>query len=386
MTPDQLSAKFFDTYSLQPDAVMSAPGRVNLIGEFTDYNDGFVLPCAIGMRNYIAFRKRSDKQLNIVSVNYGGERDSYSISDPIERTDKRWANYVRGVAHAMQKRNISLAGVDMLMFGDVPQGGALSSSAALEVCVAAVLNEVSGANLSKVELARIGQQAENEFMDCQCGIMDQMISACGVDGHALLIDCRDYSQQAIPIPANLSIVIVNSNYPRQLVDSEYNARRKDCEEAAAAMGLASLRDANLSMLSDAKSHMSKNAFKRARHVISENDRTQAAAKALSENNFSELREHIIASHESMHVDYEVTVPPTDGLVRICQDVLGNNGAARQTGGGFGGCIVALCPPDAVQGVLSAIDERYEKRFALQATCFVSKAADGLAKLPRVNEQ
>lgn len=380
MNATELKTKFKALFGQDADAVMYAPGRVNLIGEHTDYNDGFVLPCAISFKNIIAYRKRDDAQVNIYSVNYDDDKHSFTIDQDIIRGDQQWANYVKAVAYVLKKRGHTLNGVDMVMFGDVPQGGGLSSSAALEVCVGGVFNDISTLGLNPTEIAQIGQQAENEFMDCQCGIMDQLISANGQENCALLIDCEDFSFSPISVPEDLSVVIVNSNFKRELVDSEYNTRRTECEEAAKAIGVKSLRYATLEQLKTNKEAMSELAFKRGRHVITENARTTQAAEALKTNDFDSLRGYINASHDSLRDDFEVTVPATDGLVQICRQALGEDGAARMTGGGFGGCIVCLCKPEKVDSVLAAIEANYEKQFGLVASAYVCKADKGMHKI------
>lgn len=380
MNTTELKNEFKRAFGYEAEAGMYAPGRVNLIGEHTDYNDGFVLPCAISFKNIIAYRKRDDNQVNIISVNYNGDKDTFNLDEDIVHGKQQWANYVRSVIYVLKKRGHLLYGVDMMMYGDVPQGGGLSSSAALEVCVGGVMNEVANLHLNPTEIAQIGQQAENEFMGCQCGIMDQLISANGRENRALLIDCEDFSFTPISVPENITLIIVNSNYKRELVDSEYNIRRAECEEAAKAMQVKSLRHATMALLEENKSKMSELAFKRARHVITENERTEKAAVALRDNNFKDLRTYINASHDSLRDDFEVTVPATDGLVQICREALGEDGAARMTGGGFGGCIVCLCKPEKVDAVLQAIDEKYEKEFGLVAAPYVCKADKGMHKI------
>ena len=380
MNVSELKNAFASHYGEDADAVMYAPGRVNLIGEHTDYNDGFVLPCAISFKNMIAYKKRNDNLVRIVSVNYDNASDEFAVDKDIERSDQQWANYVRGVAHILKKGGHLLNGVDMMMYGDVPQGGGLSSSAALEVCVGGVLNDVSELGLNPTEIALIGQASENQFMGIQCGIMDQLISANGRENRALLIDCEDVSFTPIPVPEDIAVVIVNSNYKRQLVGSEYNTRRRECEEAAQAVGVKSLRHATMAMLESHKDDMSELAFKRARHVITENERTEKAARALRDNNFVELRALINASHDSLRDDFEVTVPATDGLVQICREAVGEDGAARMTGGGFGGCIVCLCKPEKVDAVLAAIGEKYEAQYNLVAQPYVCKADKGMHKI------
>lgn len=377
MNEHQLLEQFSEHYGQTADGVMYSPGRVNLIGEHTDYNHGLVLPCAIQFKNLIAFRKRDDAQIRVSSCNYEGESDSFAVDAEITEGPLRWANYCRAVIYVLKKRGFEIGGADLMMFGDVPQGGGLSSSAALEVCLGGAMNEMFNLGLSPTQIAEIGQQAENEFMGCQCGIMDQMISAIGVEGHALLIDCSDYSSEAVKLPDNLSIVIINSNYKRELVDSEYNDRRADCEEAARVIGVDYLRNATLDQLESNRNSMSNNAYKRAKHIISEDIRTRGFIKALEANDFADARKIMMEAHASIRDDFEIVVEATDTLVNICNDILGEDGVARQTGGGFGGCVVVLCQSSRVDDLLAQFGERYTEATGLVADCWKAEAGPGL---------
>ena len=374
---DKFNKKFEQLYKAAAQGMSSAPGRVNLIGEFTDYNNGFVLPCALAFTTRILFRKRDDNQVIVHSLLYPGEQDAFSINNEITHGDSQWGNYIRAVAFVFKRQGHKLCGVDLLIDSNVPQGSGLSSSAALEVAVGGVFNDLCQLNLSGEMIALLGQQAENDFMDCQCGIMDQLVSANGKKGYALLIDCQSLATEAVAIPEDLSIVIVNSNYPRKLVDSEYNQRRIDCEQAAIKMSVTSLRDATIEKLTAAHSIMSVNEYKRARHVITENSRVIKATKALKHNDMETLRALMTASHQSLKDDFEVTVPETDGLVEICQKALGNSGAVRMTGGGFGGAIVCLCRHSDIDKIKGAVEEHYFSRFNIHASIYVGKAGDGL---------
>ncbi len=376
MNKDALYEHFTQAFQQQPEGLMRAPGRVNLIGEHTDYNDGFVLPCAIGFYNNIVFRAREDNQVRVVSINYDQE-DGFAIDAPIERSDKQWANYVRSVAFAFKKEGLPLKGVDMLMYGDVPQGGGLSSSAALEVCVGGVFNELGQLGLSPTRIAQLGQLAENEFMGCQCGIMDQLVSANGEKNRALLIDCESLNFSAIPVPDALRVVIFDSNFKRELVGSEYNTRRQECEEAARVMNVKSLRYASLEQLEAHREAMSDLAYLRARHIITDSKRAELAAQYLSEENYAQFFELLTASHASERDDFDIVVPATNTLVEICEEATGESGAARQTGGGFGGCIVCVCTPDKLDAVLDAVAAHYTERTGLTATPYVCQAEQGL---------
>lgn len=371
-------ATFQQIYAGKPDGLASAPGRVNLIGEFTDYNLGYVFPAALNFRTQVLFRARTDQQIVVHSQNYPGESDSFSLRAPIEPGPSQWGNYIRAMAYVLQQAGFTLCGADLLIDSDVPQGAGLSSSAALEVAIGGALNQLADLALTPAQIALFGQQAENQFMNCQCGIMDQMISAQASAGHALLLDCKTLATQAVPIPADLALVIVNSNYPRKLVDSEYNGRRQDCEQAAAIMKVATLRDATMDLLLQHKTTMTAQQFKRAHHVISENARVLATVDALQNSDMAQLRQLMQASHQSLRDDFAVTVPATDGLVEICQAALGVKGAVRMTGGGFGGAIICLCAEQDVALVEQAVAAHYQARFGLTADVYVCQAGTGLS--------
>jgi galactokinase len=368
---------FASIFGVNPRALSNAPGRVNLIGEFTDYNNGFVLPCALQYSTRILFNKRSDKLINVYSTQYPGEKDSFDISAEIVTGASQWGNYIRAVCFVFKRAGYCLTGFDMLIDSDVPQGSGLSSSAALEVAVGGMLNFACELGLSASQIAVLGQAAENDFIDCQCGVMDQMISACGLQGHAMLLDCESLHTTAVSIPDDLAIVIVNSNYPRKLVDSEYNQRRIDCEQAAIKMQVSTLRGADMQKLATVKGLLTENEYKRAHHVISENKRVLDAVEALKNNNMIVLRELMTASHQSLKHDFEVTVPATDGLVEICAAALKDRGAVRMTGGGFGGAIVCLCRKEDIESISQAVESEYEKRFKLRANIYVCSAGEGL---------
>lgn len=373
-----LQDQFLALYGNPPRGLSNAPGRVNLIGEFTDYNDGFVLPCALQFSTRIFFNKRDDSIVNVHSTQYPGEKDSFDISMSIVSGDSQWGNYIRAVMFVFLREGCTLSGFDMLIDSDVPQGSGLSSSAALEVAVGGMLNQACELNLSHAQIAVLGQAAENDFIHCQCGVMDQMISACASQGFAMLLDCESLDTQMVPIPDSLAIVIVNSNYPRKLVDSEYNQRRIDCEHAAQKMGLSTLRGATMTQLNSVKNNLTSNEYKRAHHVITENQRVLDAVDALTNNDMPKLRDLMTASHQSLKHDFEVTVPATDGLVDICANALQERGAVRMTGGGFGGAIVCLCRKEDIESITHAVESEYEKRFNLQANIYVCTAGEGLS--------
>lgn len=368
---------FVHQFGYHPTIFIQAPGRVNLIGEHTDYNDGFVLPCAIDYQTVISCHPRTDNMVNVVAADYDSQRDHFSLSEPLlAHSTYQWANYVRGVFKYVQQVAPDIGGVDLVVSGNVPQGAGLSSSASLEVAVAKMLQVLNQLPLTGSQLALIGQAAENKFVGCNCGIMDQLISALGEPQHALLIDCRSLATQAVALPADAAIVIINSNVQRGLVGSEYNTRRLQCEAAATALGVKALRDATLTDLAKLRGKVDPVVIARARHVISENDRTQAAAKALAVGDYAALSHLMAQSHQSMRDDFAITVPPIDYLVDIVHQTLGDSGGVRMTGGGFGGCVVALVPQDKVEQVRQTVAHNYFSHSGINETIYICSASAG----------
>lgn len=373
---------FVARFGAEPQMVIQAPGRVNLIGEHTDYNDGLVLPCAIDYKTVISASVRSDRLVRVIAADYGDQLDEYALDAPITpRSDILWANYVRGVVKELVDMGLPVTGMDMTIAGDVPQGAGLSSSASLEVAVCRTFATQPGfEGLSMTDMALIAQRAENEFVGCKCGNMDQIISANGVEGHALLIDCRSLETQATPIPANASIIIINSKVRRGLVESAYNKRREQCEAAARHFGVPALRDVDVAMLNAKSEGLDPEVFKRARHVVTEDDRVEQAVKALAAGDLVRMGELMQASHISMRDDFEITVPPIDQLVDIVKGVIGASGGVRMTGGGFGGCVVALVPHEHVDAVRAAIGQNYVSPSGEQAVVYVCRATEGAGEV------
>ncbi|RJT43025.1 galactokinase [Rahnella woolbedingensis] len=368
---------FADKFGYPATITIKAPGRVNLIGEHTDYNDGFVLPCAIDYETVIACAQRNDRTIRVIAADYDNDEDSFSLDEPILHTDAHpWANYVRGVVKHLMLRNKDFSGADMVISGNVPQGAGLSSSASLEVAVGQALKSLYDLPLDGVALALNGQEAENQFVGCNCGIMDQLISALGKENHSLLIDCRSLETRAVSMPESAAVVIINSNVKRGLVDSEYNARREQCEVAARFFGVKALRDVDPALFFSIQDELDPVVARRARHVITENDRTLAAADALASGDLKRMGELMAESHASMRDDFEITVPQIDKLVEIVKEVIGDKGGVRMTGGGFGGCIVALVPQDMVEKVRDAVEQQYHAHSGLKETFYVCTASQG----------
>ncbi|MBN1994838.1 MAG: galactokinase [Anaerolineae bacterium] len=378
---EKTSQLFKKHFGHEPSHFFRAPGRVNLIGEHTDYNDGFVLPCAIDYHTVVAVQPRSDTQVNLVAADFGEQTSSFDLAAEIRRDETApWSNYVRGVAWTLVQRDHKLRGLNMVIAGNVPLAAGLSSSASLEVAAGTTFNHLSELGLDGKSIALVGQYAENNFVGMKCGIMDQFISALGQKDHALLIDCRSLDYQAVPIPAGVAIVIANSNFRREglgLLDSEYNTRRRECETAAAHFGVPALRDVSPDVFALHEDELSATVAKRARHVITENARTEAAGEALTNGNLARLSRLMAASHASMRDDFEITVPPIDALVEIVAGAIGEAGGVRMTGGGFGGCIVALVPQELVPQVKTAITQKYPAASGgLEATIYVCQASEG----------
>lgn len=370
-----LAQAFEQHFGCAPEVVAHAPGRVNLIGEHTDYNQGFVFPAAINFGTEVGVSRRHDRTVSVVALDFSGSASRFGLDDIQVDESQPWSNYIRGVLKILAERH-EFQGMDMMITGNVPQGAGLSSSAALEIAVLKAVTSLYDLPLSGVEAALIGQRAENEFVGCSCGIMDQLISALGKQGNALLLDCQSLDYEYHPISADYQIVIVNSHVKRGLVDSEYNRRRQQCEQAADILGVESLRAADPAMLDRVGSQMPELVFRRARHVISENERTLAMGLALERADYVQVSRLMAESHQSMRDDFEITVEPVDTLVAIIAEVIGDRGGVRMTGGGFGGCVVALVPNDLVATVERAVARDYFARTGIRETLYVCTAELG----------
>ncbi|MDE2565648.1 MAG: galactokinase [Burkholderiales bacterium] len=375
-------ATFAAAFGGPPAVVTRAPGRVNLIGEHTDYNEGYVLPCAIDYHTLVAARPRADALVRVVAADFDDARDEFRLDPAIgHRGDAAWANYVRGVYAMLQERGLPLRGAELAIAGDIPQGAGLSSSASLELAVGQAVKALQGFDeLGATDLALIAQRAENRFVGCNCGIMDQLISARGEAGHALLIDCRSLQATPVHLPDDMAVMIVHSRVRRGLVDSEYNLRRRQCEAAARHYGVPALRDLDLAALQARAAGLDPVVLRRARHIVTENQRTLDAAQALARNDLPRLGRLMAQSHASMRDDFAITVPAIDRLVEILQAAIGADGGARMTGGGFGGCVVALLPAAAVAAAREAVERHYRSPEGEPGVVHVCQAADGVQTL------
>lgn len=374
---EKTRALFAEIFGYPATHTIQAPGRVNLIGEHTDYNDGFVLPCAIDYQTVISCAPRDDRTVRVIAADYDNQADEFSLDAPIVTHDsQQWSNYVRGVVKHLQQRNNAFGGVDMVISGNVPQGAGLSSSASLEVAVGTVFQQLYHLPLDGAQIALNGQEAENQFVGCNCGIMDQLISALGKKDHALLIDCRTLGAKAVSMPKGVAVVIINSNFKRTLVGSEYNTRREQCETGARFFQQPALRDVSLEAFNAVASELDPVVAKRVRHVLSENARTVEAASALEKGDLQRMGQLMAESHASMRDDFEITVPQIDTLVDIVKATIGDQGGVRMTGGGFGGCVVALIPEDLVPAVQQAVAQQYEAKPESKKPFYVCKSSQG----------
>lgn len=372
-----LRLAFQRTFGHDPVLVSEAPGRVNLIGEHTDYNLGYVLPVAIDRTVAAASAPGDDGRVRVYSADFG-ECDEFSLAR-IERTQgASWRNYVRGVAWALARAGHSARGVELAIAGDVPRGAGLSSSAALEVAVAGALAAVSELVIRPRDLALIAREAENGFVGVQSGIMDQFASALGLAGHALLIDCRSLDVDAVPLEeaGGVAIVVVDSKAPRRLEETAYNQRREECKGAARLLGVTSLREADDRLLEASAAKMPAHLYQRARHVVAENGRVLAAVQALRAGELETLGRLMDESHASLRDDFEVSTPELDLLAELARNVHGTLGA-RLTGAGFGGSIVSLVRRGAAEDFRSQVLGGYRRETGLVAEMYICRAAGGM---------
>jgi galactokinase len=369
---------FKEQFGSKVPRLFRAPGRVNLIGEHTDYSDGFVLPVAINFQIVVAAALREDKQVNIYAADFK-QSDSFDIEDIAPYSKISWPNYIRGMCDVLIKEGNAPKGFDAVVSGNVPIGSGLSSSAAIEVALGYAYLKLVGNGANRVALAKAAQKAENDFVGMQCGIMDQFIACLGKNDHALLIDCRDLSYQSVYLPSDVSIVIVDSGIQRKLVEAEYNNRREECERAAECLGVTILREADSDLLEQQGKHLSGIEYHRARHVITENARTLEAVQCLQKGDFANFGQLMVASHQSLKNDFEVSLPELDYLVETAMTVDGVYGA-RLTGAGFGGCVIALVRNEAVMDLTNEIQRRYQNKTGLKEKIYICHASEGASEI------
>jgi len=397
--PDGLARAFVDTFGRVP-RLYRAPGRVNLIGEHTDYNDGFVMPMALDRSTWVAAAPRDDRKIVVRSEAYH-ETVTFDLDEPHAGPTGIWTDYVRGVASILDGGELAadtthregatageacLRGADMLIASDVPIGAGLSSSAALEVAGGFALADLAGAAPDLDRLARIAQRAEHEFVGMRCGIMDQVIACRGRAGHVLRLDTRSLEAVYLPLPPSLRVVVCNTMVTHALASTEYNARRADCEAGVRALSsrfpeIRALRDATLEHLDAIAGDLAPHVRRRCRHVITENDRVVHAAAALTRRDYAGFGTLMTASHASLRDDYQVSCPELDAMAGIASALDGVFGA-RMTGGGFGGCAIALVEASAADDRLRAtIQQRYRAIAGICPDVWISAAGDGVEMVP-----
>lgn len=376
MDIEKLKSEFTQKYGGKP-RIFRAPGRVNLIGEHTDYNDGFVMPCAIDFATFVAASTRTDRKIRVASSNFEGEYE-FDLNDPNVEIDESWAKYVQGIAFILEKSGNRLQGANLLIDSDVPIGAGLSSSAALEISTGFALSSLSNIELEKWNLAKIGQTAEHEFAGVRSGIMDQFASVFGLENHALFLDCRSLDWSPIPL-RSAKFIICNTKTKHELADGEYNKRRADCEEASNLLGHSSLRDVSLTEFNEKSNALPERLQKRARHVITENQRVLDAVDFLQKNDLAQFGRLMNESHESLRTDYEVSSEELDLMVKIVRQQKGVLGA-RMTGGGFGGCTVNLLESNVSQSFVEKVSSEYQKTTGISPEIYVCNASGGVSEI------
>jgi galactokinase len=369
---------FIKAFDAAPRWIASAPGRVNLIGEHTDYNDGFVLPMATQQRTAIAASPTDDQRVTLHGVTTG-DTAVFSLEGELQRGDPAWSNYVRGVIAGFQKLNLPVRGFNAVIESDVPLGGGMSSSAAVEVATASLLEAIVERKLDPIDKALLCQRAEHEFAHVPCGIMDQFISVLGRKDHLLLLDCRTKTGTLVPFAdPSLALLVINTNVRHSLADGEYGKRRDQCLAAAKALNVAALRDATPATHDAAEGKLDPVTFRRARHVISENQRTLDAARLVPAGEWEAVGRLMYASHASLRDDYEVSCAELDLVVELA-DKIGVKGGVlgcRMMGAGFGGCAVALIQADQAKRIAESIGEAYLRATRNYAGIFLSRPGAG----------
>lgn len=371
---EKLTQQFEQIYSSMPEFIVQSPGRVNLIGEHTDYNDGFVLPMAVNRYIWLCIKPRNDSQVNIYSVNFK-QQQSFNLDNLREKAGNNWIEYAKGMAWILQKNFTDLKGFDGLLYGNIPRAAGLSSSAALELTIAKAFAQTSNIQWHAAGMAKLAQQAENQWIGVNCGIMDQMIIAAAKENHALLIDCRSLATKYVPIPNGIAVVIMDTATRRGLVDSAYNERRQECEYAAKIMGATTLREVSEEAWNKSQNLLAGHYLTRARHVITENRRVLESAKVLQAQNPIKLGELMNASHKSLKDDFEVSSENLNIMVNCARETTGCFGA-RMTGAGFGGCAVAIVKEEPATKFAQTVAKRYEQITRLKPYLYVTNAARG----------
>ncbi len=377
-----VTQQFEEQFNAKPHFIVNAPGRVNLIGEHTDYNLGFSLPMAIDRAMWIAMRPRSDRLVNLHSLDF--PTPAFFSLDNFNH-EEGWAEYVAGMSWALQGAGLPLCGWEGVLASDIPIASGLSSSAALELVVARAFWAITRWDWDDIEIAKVAKQHENKWMGLQSGIMDQMISAIGEAGKAFLLDFKDLSYRAVPLPENTTVLVMNTKVPRGLVESAYNNRVKECLLACRYFGVASLRELSLEQLLERESVMDEVVYRRARHVITENRRTQSAAEYMSAGNAEKLGELMNASHASLRDDYEVSCKELNLMVDYAIGQPGCYGT-RMTGAGFGGCAIALVDVNREGVIARRIAELYVRETGIVPELYMCNPSEGASLVQAFQEE
>lgn len=369
---DLLTQNFWYSYGREP-LLFGAPGRVNLIGEHTDYNGGFVLPAALDRETVAAITLREDRKIYVRSLNINKSVE-IDLDAPEKKLTGTWTDYVEGVARVLESKGYKLRGADILIMSDVPTGSGLSSSAALEVSVALALSEISGHSIDRKEIALISQRAEHEYVGAKVGIMDQFVAAMGEPGLALLIDCRELTSTPVKLSDDVAIVVCDTNVKHNLASSEYNVRRQQCEEAVERLskfipGITQLRDVSSEQFFKYAHELPDIIMRRARHIITDSERTPKAADAMANGNLGTFGKLMRLSHISMRDDYEISCAELDLMVEIA-DATGLAYGSRMTGGGFGGSTVNLLPREKAKEFVEKVLPEYKAKTGLEGTGYI----------------
>ena len=382
MTLDEITAAFQKLYGGQP-RIYRAPGRVNLIGEHTDYNEGFVMPAAINFSTWVAVTTRDDSVVKIYSDVFEEDAE-IDLANPAAHGRKHWSDYPLGVAIKLKEAGHDICGANLFVHGEVPLGSGLSSSAAIEVVTGLALLDISGVKIDRLELAKICQRAENEFVGARTGLMDQFIACFGKADHAVMLDCRSLESRALPVPDDVNLVVCNTMVKHELASSEYNARREQCEEGVRILSqhlpnITSLRDVTPDDVETFRAELGEVIFKRCRHVTTENDRVLKAADALRDRDLKTFGKLMYESHHSLRDDYEVSCQELDVMVDLAKPIKGVFGA-RMTGGGFGGCTINLVAVEAVGEFTQTIRNSYVQATGKTSGVYICSAADGAERV------
>jgi len=378
----KVTVAFQSRFERRPEAVVRAPGRANLLGGHTDYNDGYVLPVALDRAAWIAAAPTDGPEVRLHALDL--DKSAAFSLEHIPPADGEWADYPRGVAWALQDDGLELAGMEAVLTSSVPVGSGLSSSAAIEVAFAYTWQVLSGFELDRPRLALLCQKAENAYVGVNCGILDQMASALGAEGYARLLDCRTLESELVPLPKDVAIVVADTKVRRQLASSEYNVRRAQCEEAVRILGaylpdIRALRDVSSEELERFKAHLPEVVYRRARHIVTDNERVLQAAEALRHGDVVTVGALMRACHVSLRDDYEVSSPELDVLAEAAWEVEGCYGA-RLTGAGFGGCTVALVAADGVPDFETRVAAAYAAAFDRQPDIYACRSANGVERM------